>query len=54
MRYQPKGGMCRVCRYKFNDCSKLDFKSMQKLQITQYAVIVKCSSFDREKSGEGN
>ena len=31
MRYQPKGSMCSVCKYKFSDCSKKDFKSMKKM-----------------------
>lgn len=50
--YQPKGGMCGNCTQLTNDCSHLDFASMQEIQIDFYAEkevhIVKCSQFERK------
>lgn len=50
--YQPKGGMCRKCTKRNNDCSNLDFASMKTIQIDFHAEktvnIVKCSQFERK------
>jgi len=49
MTYQPKGGMCINCQFKLDDCSEMDFKSMQRLgKPDGYGVIiVKCYKFKR-------
>jgi len=52
LEYIPKGGMCKVCLFSKNDCSDLDFKSMQRLAKgdSNGLVVVKCTSFIRVMS----
>lgn len=49
--YQPKGGMCSVCKYRDSNCSKLPFSEYP--EISSYMddtypieiVIVKCLQY---------
>jgi hypothetical protein len=52
LEYIPKGGMCKVCLFSNEDCSKMPFKDMQKLTKPDKdgLVIVKCSAFLRVMS----
>lgn len=50
MNHTPTGRQCLACKHKAQDCSKLDFKSMQPIkQYDQNHVGVKCASFERVK-----
>lgn len=44
--YQPKGGMCRSCKYANRNCSYLDFSSMPRIAKQGVAVIVKCTAYE--------
>lgn len=46
--YAPKGGMCVACKFKNNDCSKLDFKNMYVINEIGWIKFVKCSEFERD------
>lgn len=52
LRFQPKGGMCSICKDRDEDCSHLDFVSMLPV-LNSYVVDdenimnVKCSEFVR-------
>jgi len=45
----PKGSMCAVCNNKDNNCSHLDFKSMQVIEKTKEYNIVRCTFFTTGK-----
>ena len=47
MKHIPRGEMCLTCTKLYNDCSKLDFSSMQVLEKDKKEplYIVKCSEF---------
>ena len=51
IRYQPKGGMCLVCKKRDDNCSGLNFQEMPVIEkLTQFGndvVIVKCTEFSR-------
>ena len=54
--YQPKGGMCAVCKKQNTNCNNLPFQQMKPV-LDQYTdktkpehvqvLIVKCSEFER-------
>lgn len=50
MNSQPKGGMCKACILRYQDCSKLDFSGMPVIQKDKEVRIVKCSNFARKTS----
>ena len=45
--YQPKGSMCLSCVKSSDDCSHLDFKSMQPIEQYEDTVIVKCTEYEK-------
>ena len=48
--YIPKGGMCRVCKHKCNDCSSLEFEKMPVHKaINESITVVICTEFKRDK-----
>ena len=46
--YQPKGGMCVVCKNSNADCSKLDFSKMPIIEKSGSIRVVKCSGFEKK------
>lgn len=52
LSYQPKGGMCAVCRYREIDCSGLEFNKMKPIfkEDRDGIVIVKCDRFTRRET----
>ena len=49
LEYQPKGGMCRTCDWRDEDCSDLPFKDMPPISKgdSDGVVIVRCDNFKR-------
>ncbi len=56
MQYQPKGGMCRVCKHVNRNCSNLKFEYMKPVLKTfqvqtmigmEDVSIVKCDEFEK-------
>ena len=50
--YIPKGGMCRVCKYRNEDCSKLPFHTFRPIDKIYEGgehtmTVVKCKHFGR-------
>lgn len=46
INYQPKGGMCLQCKYKFENCSYLPFHLMKVVLIYPDNVhVVKCTNY---------
>jgi len=52
--YIPKGGMCAVCLFSNEDCSKIDFRSMAPIKKpkNENIIIVKCDAFYSGKDGK--
>lgn len=47
MTYQPKGGMCKTCSKRHNDCSRLPFNTMPPHTRDGDTVIVICKEYKR-------
>lgn len=46
--YQPKGSMCMACQHKNDDCSKLPFHEMPRLEgDSDTGIVVRCVKFQR-------
>jgi hypothetical protein len=49
--HHPKASMCKSCKHKDHDCSKLDFKSMPVMdkykQGGALIYVVRCVEFDK-------
>ncbi len=52
LTYQLKGGMCRVCLFSNEDCSKMKFHEMQPISKgdSDGVVIVRCDGFKRPEN----
>ena len=52
LKFQPKGGMCRVCAHVHDDCHELPFFEMQVIgkleeENEPTTLIVRCDEFNR-------
>lgn len=48
--YQPKGSMCMACAKRDDDCSKMPFHEMPRLDgDSETQIIVRCTQFRRAK-----
>lgn len=45
--YQPKGSMCKVCKFINDDCSRFEFDKMPVTEKYRGINIVICSEFVR-------
>lgn len=49
MKYQPKGSQCANCKFKHNDCSKLEFHKMRMYSRDSSVTVVLCNKFASDK-----
>lgn len=48
-KFIPKGGMCATCVHKLEDCTHLDFETMQKITKPDAdgVTVVRCLMFEK-------
>lgn len=58
LTYQPKGSMCINCKKQNENCSRLDFSSMPRIESFEVkqgdtlhkAIVVKCVEFESKSA----